>query len=153
MTDDRLNDRRHQNLGRLLFEVQRHHAAASLAELHARGFEQLRESHKRVLVHLGLSGSRLTDLATRAGMSKQSMGALVDDLEAFGLVERVSDPADGRAKLVRFTAAGRDALQAGLDGLDAVSDSYAGLIGAERVEALRVGLAELVAALALELPR
>ncbi len=36
------------------------------------------------------------------------MGYLVDDLEAHGYVERVPDPADRRAKIVRLTARGRE---------------------------------------------
>jgi DNA-binding MarR family transcriptional regulator len=50
---------------------------------------------------------RLTDLAEAALMTKQSMGYLVDDLEALGYVERVPEPGDRRAKLVRLTPRGR----------------------------------------------
>lgn len=56
-------------------------------------------------------GIRLTNLADAALMTKQSMGYLVDDLEALGYVERVPDPADRRAKLVRLTTRGQEVEQ------------------------------------------
>ncbi|MBL0421226.1 winged helix DNA-binding protein [Ramlibacter sp. AW1] len=82
----------------------------ALSNLAARG--QVTAAHIHITRHLALSGSRLTDLAQSAGMSKQAMGDLVTQCEAWGLVVRVPDPTDARAKLVRFTAAGEAWLQA-----------------------------------------
>src|SRR5215831_10439371 len=47
-------------------------------------------------------GARLTTLARAARITKQSMGALVDHLEATGYVERVADPDDARATRVHL---------------------------------------------------
>ena len=61
---------------------------------------------KQVLVFVNREGSRLTDLAASAGMTKQSMGEHIDGLVELGILERIPDPADGRAKLIRPTAEG-----------------------------------------------
>lgn len=53
-------------------------------------------------------GARLTTLAKESRITKQSMSALVDDLEKKGYVERTPDPADARATLIRLTPKGRD---------------------------------------------
>ena len=82
------------------------HPAVSLglSNLLARG--QVGAAHIHITRHLSSGGSRLTDLAERAGMTKQAMGALVNQCEAWGMVSRAPDPTDGRAQQVRFTATG-----------------------------------------------
>jgi DNA-binding MarR family transcriptional regulator len=75
--------------------------------LEAAGFGDVRPAHFTVFQHLPPEGMRLTDLAEAALLTKQSMGYLVDDLEALGYVERVPEPGDRRAKLVRLTSRGR----------------------------------------------
>ncbi len=75
-----------------------------LSNLVARG--QLGAAHVHITRHLSHSGSRLTDLAQRAGMTKQAMGTLVDQCEAWGMVCRMPDPLDARARQVRFTDTG-----------------------------------------------
>lgn len=86
-------------------------ARAVNAEIYRRlrrlGYEDIRVGHGALFAHIEGDGSRLTDLARRAGMTKQSMGELVLDLEGKGYVERVVDPADARAKIVRLTTKGR----------------------------------------------
>lgn len=76
----------------------------ALSNLAARG--HLTASHIHITRHLALGGSRLTELARLAGISKQGMGKLVDQCAAWGLVQRQSDPHDARARLVVFTATG-----------------------------------------------
>ena len=76
----------------------------ALSHLAARG--QLTAAHVQITRHLAESGERLTDLARRAGISKQAMGKLVDQCEAWGLVQRQSDPHDARARRVVFSATG-----------------------------------------------
>jgi DNA-binding MarR family transcriptional regulator len=76
----------------------------ALSNLAARA--QVSAAHVHVTRHLALEGSRLTDLAARAGMSKQAMGDLVDQCEAWGLVRREADSRDKRARLVMFTDTG-----------------------------------------------
>lgn len=81
-----------------------------LSNLAARG--QVGAAHIHITRHLPLQGARLTTLAAAAGMSKQAMGDLVNQCEAWGLVMREADPLDARARLVRFTDTGLAWLQA-----------------------------------------
>ena len=76
----------------------------ALSNLAARG--QLTASHIHITRHLALTGARLTELARQAGISKQAMGKLVDQCEAWSLVQRQPDPLDARARRVTFTAVG-----------------------------------------------
>ena len=76
----------------------------ALSNLAAR--DQVGAAHIHITRHLAVGGSRLTDLAHSAGMSKQAMGDLVTQCEAWGLVTREVDAHDKRAKKVAFTAFG-----------------------------------------------
>ena len=82
----------------------------ALSNLAAR--EQVGAAHIHITRHLALGGSRLTELAASAGMSKQAMADLVNQCEAWGLVTRESDPHDKRARRVVFTASGLQWLEA-----------------------------------------
>ena len=75
-----------------------------LSNLAARA--QVSAAHIHITRHLPLAGARLTDLATSAAMTKQAMGKLVDQCEAWGLVTRTPDPRDARAVRVTFSATG-----------------------------------------------
>lgn len=75
-----------------------------LSNLAARA--QVSAAHVHITRHLPLAGARLTDLAASAAMTKQAMGKLVDQCEAWGLVMRAPDPRDGRATRVSFSATG-----------------------------------------------
>ena len=76
----------------------------ALSNLAAR--DQVGAAHIHITRHLAIKGSRLTDLAQSAGMSKQAMGDLVTQCEAWGLITREPDAYDKRAKTVMFTADG-----------------------------------------------
>ena len=76
----------------------------ALSNLAAR--DQVSAAHVHITRHLALGGDRLTDLAQRAGMTKQAMADLVDQCAAWGLVERRPDPHDARARRVCFTPTG-----------------------------------------------
>ncbi|HEX6844490.1 MAG TPA: helix-turn-helix domain-containing protein [Actinomycetota bacterium] len=98
------------DLPRLLLEARRVLAADLDADLEERGYPDLRPGHAALFLSIDRrSGSRITDLAEEARLTKQGMMALVDDLELRGYVRRVPDPTDARAKLVRLTARGRRA--------------------------------------------
>lgn len=97
------------------------------------GFTDLRPAHFPVFQQLDADGSRLTDLAARAQMTKQSMGALVDDLEGWGYVERVPDPNDGRARIIRRTQRGWDLERVARASVRAFEDAWAARIGRERL--------------------
>lgn len=76
--------------------------------LAAAGHPTIRQAHQPVLEYIDrANGSRITYLAAHANITVQAMGELVDHLERHGYVERVPDPTDGRAKLVRLTPLGQ----------------------------------------------
>ena len=76
----------------------------ALSNLAARA--QVSAAHIHITRHLSLEGSRLIDLAQSAGMTKQAMGDLVTQCEAWGLVQRTPDPQDARARRIVFTDTG-----------------------------------------------
>src|SRR5436305_12397169 len=78
------------------------------------GFDDIRPAHTAVFQHIEAAGSRLTDLAERAQIAKQSMGYLVDYLERRGYLERRPDPSDRRAAIVCLTDRGWAQIQAAL---------------------------------------
>jgi DNA-binding MarR family transcriptional regulator len=113
------------------------------------GFERLQHSHNVVLRTLWSQpdGVRSTELATRARITKQSMGAMVDSLEVLGHVERIDDPHDGRAKLIRLTALGREAGRIIRGTVKRVEADWAKRVGAERLAAMRSTLVDLLLSL------
>ncbi|HUX32563.1 MAG TPA: MarR family winged helix-turn-helix transcriptional regulator [Gemmatimonadaceae bacterium] len=80
-----------------------------IRDLNAAGFDDLTLPHIAVLQYPGPDGVRPSLLAARAGMSKQAMNKLLGSLEGLGYLRRADDPAEGRARVVRFTARGRAA--------------------------------------------
>ena len=95
----------------LLITLAEHHLAEALqAHLVAAGFDDHRVVHHNVMAHVTFEGIRLTDLAEKAGITKQAMSELVNDLEQLGYLRRTADPHDRRAKLIGFTDKGRAAV-------------------------------------------
>jgi DNA-binding MarR family transcriptional regulator len=111
----------------------------------AAGYTDLRPGHGCVFGNIDADGSRLTDLAERAQMTKQSVGEVTSDLEQRGYVERVPDPSDGRAKIIRLTARGREARAIGRGLIDDIEREWAERFGEERIAALREALEVITA--------
>ena len=107
------------------------------ARVAATEYSDIRISHGCVFGNIDPDGTRLTELAERARMTKQSVGEVASDLEQRGYVERVPDPADGRAKIIRLTERGRDAQALGRGLIDDIEREWAERFGEERVAALR----------------
>jgi DNA-binding MarR family transcriptional regulator len=110
----------------------------ALSNLAARS--QVSAAHIHITRHLSLKGSRLTELAERAGMSKQAMGDLVDQCEAWGLVAREADPHDSRARLVRFTPAGLAWLKAFEQAVRQAEAEFRAEVGADIAAVVMIGL-------------
>ncbi|ASF07259.1 putative MarR family transcriptional regulator [Nocardia brasiliensis NBRC 14402] len=100
MADEQLN------VGLLMMIAYRSMENRVFAALAASGYGDLTVAQGRIVAQIGAEGTRLTELAERAQVTKQTAGFLVDQLERAGYVERVADPSDGRARLVRLTARG-----------------------------------------------
>jgi DNA-binding MarR family transcriptional regulator len=98
------------------------------------GYPELRPTHACVFGTIGEEGDRLTSLAERAGMTKQAVGEVVSELEQVGYVERVPDPADGRAKIIKLTARGLEVWKLGYAVMDEIRGRWAERYGKERVD-------------------
>jgi DNA-binding MarR family transcriptional regulator len=108
-------------------------------------YADIRPSHGCVFGNIDPDGSRLTDLADLAHMTKQSVGEVTNDLEQRGYVERVPDPSDGRAKIIRLTARGHEAQALGWSLINEIEREWAERFGAERIAALRETLEAVTA--------
>jgi DNA-binding MarR family transcriptional regulator len=110
----------------------------ALSNLAARA--QVSAAHVHVTRHVALEGSRLTDLAARAGMTKQAMGDLVDQCEAWGIVRRERDPRDARSRIVRFTPDGLAWLKAFKDAVAQAESEFRDEVGDEVAAVVSLGL-------------
>ena len=147
-----MDDRwRQAHLGRLLGRAMRRfdervlelmaaseRAPLALANLAAR--DKVGAAHIHITRHLPIEGARLTELAAWAGIAKQSMGDLVDQCEAWGLVTREPDPADARARRIVFTPAGLDWLAAFRDAVAQAEREFRAAVGAEVATVVALGL-------------
>src|SRR5215471_93592 len=106
------------------------------------GFADIQPAHSAAIQPLweAADGGRVTSLARASRITKQSMSALIADLEAAGYVERVGDPDDARASRVRLTSHGRAYGRAVRAFARSVEAEWAEQIGARRVEELRTTL-------------
>jgi DNA-binding MarR family transcriptional regulator len=132
-----------ENLAILLREPLRAMNAELIERLAEHGHDAVRLPHGNVLQYLDDAGTRVSVLAERAGLTKQAMAQLVEHLEAHGYVERVPDPGDRRAKLVRATARGRAVYAIVRDFLADLDARLDRELGAAKVARLRVLLEEL----------
>lgn len=137
-----------RTLGSLLRAPYRRLADRLYAELAANGFPEIRPAHSAVFRHIAPDGSRLTDMAEQAELTKQSMAYLVGYLEEHGYVSVRPDPDDGRAKQVRLTKRGQAFVTALLEASAAVEDDLAGALGATKLKQLRDLLEQADAVLA-----
>lgn len=94
------------NIGLLCFIVQRAMEDRVLADLAAAGYDDVTIAQGRVLARVDAKGTRLSDLAERARVTRQTATFMVDHLERAGYVRRVPDPSDARARLVVFAERG-----------------------------------------------
>ncbi|MCJ9729663.1 MarR family winged helix-turn-helix transcriptional regulator [Bradyrhizobium sp. PRIMUS42] len=132
---------RHANVGRLLNNAVRRFEARVLELMSEKGHDETRIAHVGLTRNLDVDGTRLTELARRASMSKQAMGELVDQCAELGLVGRVADPTDRRARIVMFTPAGRKWLDAFRDAVDIAEQEMRAELGRAAMDAILKGLA------------
>jgi DNA-binding MarR family transcriptional regulator len=131
------------NVGLLLFLPYRAMEARVFRALADAGFDDLTPAQARVFQRIAPAGSRLTDLAAQAGITKQSAGFLVDQLERAGYVERVPDPDDGRARLVRVADRGARSVEASRATVARVEAEWTAHLGERRMAQLRAILTDL----------
>lgn len=132
-------------LGSLLGAAGQRLAAELDAALREAGFADLRAAHAPVFMAVDPDGSRVTDLADRAAMSKQAVGELIRHLAARGYVVVGADPADGRAKRVALTEHGWAAVELGQRVIAEYDAWLAAAVGADQVARLRETLHRIIA--------
>ena len=106
-----MDDAQPTDLGVALFIPYRYMEDRIFRAIQDAGFDDWTLAQARVFQRIAAGGSRLTDLADQAQMSKQSAGVLVDQLEHLGYVRRAPDPTDGRARLIVIEERGRRAAE------------------------------------------
>src|SRR5688572_23431727 len=110
------------------------------------GHPEIREGHGCVFGFIDLDrGSRLTDLAAEAGLTKQAVGEAVTELERIGYVMRVPDPQDGRAKIIKLTDRGMDAVIKGRRIFAEIEREWAEQIGPELMASFREAATRIAA--------
>lgn len=130
------------NLGLLLFIPYRAMESAVLEELRRHGHD-MSASQARVFQRIDAHGSRMSDLADAAQVSKQTLTSIVDQLERRGWVCRTPDPADARARLVTITEEGRALVELGRPVVEELERSWERHLGTRRTAELRAALTDL----------
>jgi DNA-binding MarR family transcriptional regulator len=138
---DRGDGWRHDNIGRLLNNAVSRFESRVLELMSQSGHPEARISHISLTRNLDRTGTRVTELARRAGMTKQAMGELVSQCGTLNLVVASVDPADKRARVVRFTPAGLQWLDAFRHAVDQAEREMRDEVGAMSMDVLRGALA------------
>ena len=131
------------NLGLLLFIPYRAVENRVFAALAQAGFDDFSPAQARVMQRIGPEGTRLTELAESAQVTKQTASHLVDQLERNGYVRRTPDPTDARARLVRIAERGAAAQPVAAAVVAEVEAEWRAHLGERRWGQLRAALAEL----------
>ena len=129
-------------LARLLLERERWLDAAARAELARRGKPKLSRSHALVFANVEPGGTRISEIARRAGVSRQAIHQSVSELAEIGLVELAADPTNRSARLVRLTASGRKVDRTAWAVFDELERRLAERIGDREVDRLRKVLSQ-----------
>jgi DNA-binding MarR family transcriptional regulator len=120
---------------------------AVVGELYRRladqGFDDLRPSSAPVFQHIAPEGSRLSELADRAGVTRQALAEQITALERCGYVERLPDPDDRRARLITLTDRGWRAVDAGLSIIADIESGWARELGPRMHGTLTEALAKV----------
>jgi DNA-binding MarR family transcriptional regulator len=141
MTED--GDQGELNLALLCFVAYRAMETRVLQDLAAAGFGDITAAQGRIFARLDPGGTRITDLAERAQVTKQTAGFLVDQLERAGYVRRVPDPRDARARLVQIAERGWAAVEIARGTEAAVEAEWTRHLGRASATQLRRSLTRL----------
>jgi DNA-binding MarR family transcriptional regulator len=141
-----LEEKKAESTLQLLFRTARLTSEYAVARANeSKASHKLRGAHMQLVPHIALEGTRQTELAQRVGISKQAVGQLVDELEIEGFLERVPDPRDRRAKLVRFSRKGRADMLRGLQLLNELQRELEQVVGAKQMARIHQTLLAVLA--------
>jgi DNA-binding MarR family transcriptional regulator len=135
--------RQEPNLGILLFVAYRALEQRAHDAIVAASITDITLAQARVAARIGQHGTRVSELAEQARVTKQSAGFLVQQLEAAGYVERVPDPTDRRARLVRLTARADRVVQTANAEVDRALTEWATRVGTNRLQQMHETLLDL----------
>ncbi|MCW2526985.1 MAG: MarR family transcriptional regulator [Pseudonocardiales bacterium] len=138
-----MGDEQRADLGVSLFVPYRYMEDRIFRALQAAGFDDWTLAQSRVFQRISPDGSRLTDLADQAQMTKQSTGVLVDQLERLDYVRRVPDPTDGRARMIVIEQRGQRAVEVAKATLDEILSEWQAYLGTRNFTLLHQILDEL----------
>ncbi|SHJ26538.1 DNA-binding transcriptional regulator, MarR family [Tessaracoccus bendigoensis DSM 12906] len=127
----------------LMFIASRAAAGRIFTVVREAGFDDVTMAQSRLMMGIDADGTRLSVLAERAQIAKQTATALIDRLERAGYVERVPDPTDGRARLVRMTARAEAALPIARDEEERIEAEWRAHLGPDLMDQLRTALTSL----------
>ncbi|MDX6318059.1 MAG: hypothetical protein QOD35_1459 [Nocardioidaceae bacterium] len=136
-------NRQEPNLGILLFVAYRALERRAHDALVAADITDITLAQARIAARIGPHGTRVSELAEQARVTKQSAGFLVEQLEATGYVERVPDPADRRARLVRLTTRADKVVKTANSEVDRVLAEWAEHVGPDRLRQVYETLLDL----------
>lgn len=127
----------------LMYIAHREVESRVMAALARSGIGDVTVAQSRLLQRLDPGGMRLTDLAEQARVTKQTAGALVDQLERAGYVTRRPDPSDARARLVTLTDKGAEMCRRAGAEVARVEQEWRRHLGDDAYAALRAALLSL----------
>jgi DNA-binding MarR family transcriptional regulator len=136
---------RHEHLGWLLVQADRLFAEGVTRAINARGFSGIRLVHIVLVRNIAEHGTRITEIARRAGMTKSATSQLVREFVELGYIRVVPDPEDGRAKVAEYTRSGKGLLAAVVDAIAETEAACAQVIGDDEMQRLKAVLTRLLA--------
>src|SRR5476651_238291 len=128
---------RHEHLGWLLGRADLFFAKGVTRAVHEHGFAGIRLVHIALIRNVDEHGTRITDIARRAGMTKQATGQLVAEFVELGYIRLVNDPDDGRVKIARYTAKGKKLLVSIVASIEQTEGTVSAAIGAKALASLK----------------
>lgn len=133
---------RHDNIGRLALFCFNHLETRMLKKLASRGVE-VKPAHLRIFRHIDYAGTRVTEIAARAKVTKGAMSQALAECERLGYVVATADADDARARVVRFTGRGRDVMEICRKAIAETEGEFEAAIGAAKyadLKALLLGI-------------
>jgi len=152
MDGEHIESIRQNNFGIMLFSLVEDYEKRFSAEYKGAGFDDVRRPHGHVLRYLDREGTRISDIAQRTGITKQTIGKLVQELERLGYVDVIGIAGDGRVKLVRFSPRGRQLIEMSRHALQRIHAAYAEAVGQSTFERFEATLQLFIKHLSPTLP-
>lgn len=138
---------RDMHLGRILLKLERQFTQNVLSKLAEQGITEITLRHFVVIPFVTDEGIRSVEIAKQAGVTKQAVGKLVEELEGFGYLEVKPDPKDGRASLIFLSERGHHFLHTAIESTQVLEQQWQQLIGIERFNSMKKALIDLLVCL------